>query len=85
MHKNATEQATGMGSNTLPNAAEIAPSTPWQRLLHATRRVIDMLLLWQERRGQRRALAMLGDDILKDIGITRLEAERESFKRPWCE
>ncbi len=83
MHENATEQATGM-VDTLPSEPKIVPRTLWRRL-QALRRMIDMLLLWQERRRQRRALAMLCDDILKDIGISRLEAERESIKRPWCE
>ena len=88
MHENATGQATGHATGlggALTNKARIAPLTSTRRLRHALRRMIDTLLLWQKRRRQRRTLAMLGDDILKDIGITRLEAERESIKRPWCE
>lgn len=81
MHENATERAAGVG-----NASSNEAKTPLvRRLRHALGRMIDTLLFWQERRGQRRALATLSDETLKDIGVTRLEAERESIKRPWCE
>ncbi|HWA45105.1 MAG TPA: DUF1127 domain-containing protein [Hypericibacter adhaerens] len=36
-----------------------------------------------ERSRQRRALIDLGDDMLKDIGITRSEADRESRMPFW--
>lgn len=52
-----------------------------QRARRALQIVVDMLLLWRERERQRRALAMLSDDLLKDIGVTRLEAGREWDKR----
>ena len=82
MHENATEQATGI--HTVPSkGTRIASLALARRLRHALGRMVDTLLLWQERRGQRRALATLSDEILKDIGVTRLEAERESIKRPW--
>ncbi len=74
MHDNATEQAN-------KTAAALASAT-W--LSRVPRRIGRVLRLWQERRRQRRALAGLSDVILKDIGLTRLEAEREAIKRPWC-
>jgi uncharacterized protein YjiS (DUF1127 family) len=40
------------------------------------------LLRWHELARQRRALLALSDDMLKDIGITRSEAEREA-RRPF--
>ena len=46
-------------------------------------RTIDALLLWRERGRQRLHLAMLSDDLLKDIGITRLDAQVECRKWPW--
>lgn len=44
---------------------------------------VDTLLLWQERGRQRRQLAMLSDDLLKDIGVTRADVHVECRKRPW--
>lgn len=38
---------------------------------------------WAERRRQRLDLAMLTDDELKDIGLNRLDARRESEKPFW--
>jgi uncharacterized protein YjiS (DUF1127 family) len=38
-----------------------------------------------ERSRQRRALAQLSDSMLKDIGLTRAEAETESAKSWWRE
>ena len=38
---------------------------------------------WIERARQRRALAGLDDQMLRDIGITRVEAAREAEKPFW--
>ena len=38
---------------------------------------------WAERRRQRRALMMLSDAMLKDIGLGRGEAAREAMKPFW--
>ncbi|MEK0085625.1 DUF1127 domain-containing protein [Benzoatithermus flavus] len=38
---------------------------------------------WIERYRQRRALLELSDHVLKDIGISRVEAEREGRKPFW--
>lgn len=32
---------------------------------------------------QRRALALLDDDRLRDIGLTRVDVEREAGRNPW--
>ncbi len=45
--------------------------------------VFNRLLLWQERASQRQALSSLDDRMLRDIGVTRAEAERESGKPFW--
>jgi len=49
----------------------------------AFRRVIDCLLLWQERASQRYRLAEMSDHQLRDLGLTRCEVERESEKPFW--
>lgn len=46
-------------------------------------RLIDALLLWQERARQRHELAQLDDRMLRDIGITRAEVAREWAKPFW--
>lgn len=46
-------------------------------------RVLAQLVAWQERRWQRHALRYLDDGMLKDIGISRADAEREAAKPFW--
>ncbi|MDQ7249132.1 DUF1127 domain-containing protein [Dongia sedimenti] len=43
----------------------------------------DTLLLWLERYRQRRALGGLSDHMLKDLGLSRSDAGRETDKRFW--
>ena len=45
--------------------------------------VMETLILWSERSRQRRELAELNDRALKDIGLTRIDALRESAKPFW--
>lgn len=42
-----------------------------------------MLSAWAQRRRQRRALAALDTGLLRDIGLTRADAVRESGKPFW--
>lgn len=46
-------------------------------------RFVDMLLLFHERARQRQALMALDDRLLKDIGVSRADAEREANKPFW--
>jgi uncharacterized protein YjiS (DUF1127 family) len=64
------------------------PAGVWNR--RRTKRRSDALLRgialvegWIERRRQRRALLELSDHVLKDIGISRSEAQREGRKPFW--
>jgi uncharacterized protein YjiS (DUF1127 family) len=45
----------------------------------------NRLLRWHELSRQRRALLRLNERMLKDIGITRLEAEREARRPFWSD
>ena len=46
-------------------------------------RAAETLYLWMERTRQRRALMKLSDHMLKDLGLSRSDAGRESGKRFW--
>lgn len=83
MHENATDRAAGPDTAVPPDAKTAPRLCAWLR--GAMRAVIDLLLTWRERSRQRRALATLGDDLLKDIGISRAEAHGESIKSAWRE
>lgn len=45
--------------------------------------LFDMLLDWQERARQRRALLALDDRALQDFGASRADASAEGDKRFW--
>lgn len=47
--------------------------------------VLDRLISAHERWRQRQALLALDDHLLKDIGLTRVDVEREAGKKPWEE
>jgi uncharacterized protein YjiS (DUF1127 family) len=47
--------------------------------LHAS----DTLHLWMDRCRQRRALGKMSDHMLKDLGLSRSDAGRETGKRFW--
>jgi uncharacterized protein YjiS (DUF1127 family) len=49
------------------------------------RRVLHNLSLWHARAQQRHNLAMLSDYMLKDIGLTRVDVEREVRRPFWRE
>ncbi len=44
---------------------------------------VTALLIWQERARARARLSELDDRVLKDMGMTRGDAIRESHKAPW--
>ena len=44
----------------------------------------NFLRTWVQRSRQRRALAELDDRLLRDIGLTPSQAEREAAKPFWC-
>ncbi|RCX32350.1 DUF1127 domain-containing protein [Thioalbus denitrificans] len=50
------------------------------RVLH---RGIVLLLEWNQRARQRRQLARLDDYLLRDIGLSRVDAEQEARKPFW--
>jgi uncharacterized protein YjiS (DUF1127 family) len=51
--------------------------------LPAAGELIALAAVWRQRLRQRRQLARLDDALLKDIGLTRCDAEMESAKPFW--
>jgi uncharacterized protein YjiS (DUF1127 family) len=44
---------------------------------------LEMIVHWAELSRQRRALGMLDDRLLRDIGVSRADIEAETSKRFW--
>lgn len=53
------------------------------RLLTQLKRTVRLVLAWMEVTNQRRALRELSDEMLKDIGVNRDEANREANRPFW--
>ena len=49
------------------------------------RGVMTAVLGWLERHRQRRALEQFSDHMLKDMGVSRADVERETSKQFWRE
>ena len=54
-------------------------STP-TRIAHAA---VDTVLQWQDRANQRHRLRTLSDFMLRDMGLSRADVEREACKPFW--
>jgi uncharacterized protein YjiS (DUF1127 family) len=52
-------------------------------LTHLTRNLWHTINEWQEIARQRRAIRHLSDEILKDIGLSRSDADREASRPFW--
>jgi uncharacterized protein YjiS (DUF1127 family) len=77
-----------MGLQQTPAPNLLRPSAPGlsrerRRVATWSLRVTDTLFLWLERYRERRALSGLSDHMLKDLGLSRSDAGRESGKRFW--
>jgi uncharacterized protein YjiS (DUF1127 family) len=62
-----------------------AKSDRFTACLRAIRRIPHLVWLWLVRVQSRRDLAMLSDHMLRDIGLTRGDVERELMKPFWRE
>ncbi len=70
----------------LPRPAHLNPGAlgeTFASLLRLPGAILDTLLFWQERAAQRRRLNTLDDRLLKDIGVSRAEAEHEAAIPFW--
>ena len=55
----------------------------WSKVLTALSAATDLVFAWQDRAQQRRQLATMDDRLLRDIGISRLDALHEANKPFW--
>lgn len=65
------------------SAAGSSKASAMKTTRHLVVRVVDTLILWQERARQRHHLAALDPDLLKDIGVNRADAWQEANKPFW--
>ncbi len=74
-------------TNEAVTRASQAPSRPWTRFVQlvdgSLELVADGLLTWQRRHKDRMHLMALDDRMLRDIGISQADVEREVSKPFW--
>jgi len=63
--------------NHAPSPRPRLPSIAWATAL------LQLVWVWRDRARERRQLLQMGDDMLKDIGISRVDVEREYVKPFW--
>lgn len=66
-----------------PSQATPAPVGVVRATARAMWAFVETILEWEERRRQRLALQALDDHLLRDIGISRVEADGEGRKPFW--
>ena len=65
-------------------AAQTGFGGRWRaELLGLTIRAFETLLAWQTRAAERGQLAAMDDRLLRDVGLTRSDVERERIKPFW--
>jgi uncharacterized protein YjiS (DUF1127 family) len=57
--------------------AQAGPESFVRKILRAVTAGFDLILAWQERATERAHLAALDDRLLRDIGLSRSDVERE--------
>jgi|tagenome__1003787_1003787.scaffolds.fasta_scaffold20947077_2 uncharacterized protein YjiS (DUF1127 family) len=73
-------------NSTIQHDGTLSASSHRERMHPMTRTwisIFDTVASWRERARQRRALADLPDFILRDIGVSRVDARREGEKPFW--
>jgi uncharacterized protein YjiS (DUF1127 family) len=71
------------GSVTVSQHGSLASKGLHEARLQRLTRLVDLVLTWHERAGQRRALLRLDDRMLSDIGVGRGTAQMEGQKPFW--
>ncbi len=71
------------GRHVVPLPRRGGASTAVARARALWRHWHGRLLLWQRRAATRRTMLLMSDHILKDVGLSRLDALREAEKPFW--
>ncbi|WP_290895274.1 DUF1127 domain-containing protein [Hoeflea sp.] len=64
----------------LARSSDAGTAAPAEAVFVTVRPVIRAMARWMERRRQRKQLSQLDDHLLRDIGITPVEARREASR-----
>lgn len=72
-----------MAQHHSPGALQFLANRPLTPASTLGLRLVVLLVKWGERRRTRRALGKLDDHLVKDIGLTRWMADRESTRPFW--
>jgi uncharacterized protein YjiS (DUF1127 family) len=75
--------ATSLSRTVKPASLTISARGAGRIVLNVARVVFDLTMTWRENARQRRHLLALSDDMLKDIGVSRADAEHEGSKPFW--
>ena len=66
------------------DAAPVRAPAPWGRqAADLLIRLIDLLLTWQQRASERRSLLEVDERMLRDMGLSRADLDRETRKPFW--
>ena len=66
-----------------PRACRVCGPVAWAWLNHCVGWVLRTVSVWQKRRRYRAYLAIMDERDLRDIGLCRLDAEREANRPFW--
>jgi uncharacterized protein YjiS (DUF1127 family) len=72
---------TNTNGGLFRSAARSLPSHPSPAQARA--RLVDLLATWERRARERRTLAEMSNHMLKDLGISRVDAQLEADKPFW--
>jgi uncharacterized protein YjiS (DUF1127 family) len=72
---------TNTNGGLFRSAARSLPSLPSPA--QALARLVDLLATWERRARERRTLAEMSNHMLKDLGISRVDAQLEADKPFW--
>lgn len=74
---------TAKSANGAPVSSVLMPTAADRGVVALIVRLVEVMLVWQERRRQRRQLSRMDDYMLRDIGLSSADVEHEVHKPFW--